>query len=378
MKYTLNKSFVGQFENKLASFTNKFNKLGEGVIVYNKSLPYKRDKEIVVDIEVEGRYQIKDYVFVASLEWVEDQSVNLIKKISSEVFVPEIYRTRTVCDHCKVNRYRKHTVLLQNVNTKEYVQVGKSCVKDYLGVDIARYASYLSLWESLEEYYEALSQNNNGQLSIAWAVKEILGQTLEQVSRHGYISKNTAFECDCDSTARMVWLAMNHSTDLYGKLRYEEYEISDNSAKIAEDIIRYVNKRDNADNDYLFNLKTLLSESDIESDNFGLVVSAVGYYLRETEKDKERAKKESLPASKYIGDVGEKVEFRAIPKCVFSTENEYGWTYIYKFEIGNDTVIWKTNKSLDEDKEITLKATIKELSEYQGTKQTIVTRGRVI
>ena len=244
MTYTINEALVNLFEDKLNTFVKKFNKLGESVLVYSKSEPYKSGKELVVDVEVEGAYQIKDYVFIATLEWVDEKQCNLIKKISSEAVVPEMYRTRTECDHCKVKRVRKHTVLLMNINTHEYVQVGKSCVKDYLGVDIADYARYLSIWDSIDEYLEKINHDNSRRFRMSWDVEDILGQTLEQVARHGYISKNASYEKECDSTSSMVWMAMNHSTDRDGKLYYEEYEVTDASKETAKAVVEFINNFD--------------------------------------------------------------------------------------------------------------------------------------
>jgi hypothetical protein len=44
--------------------------------------------------------------------------------------------------------------------------------------------------------------------------------------------------------------------------------------------------------------------------------------------------------------------------------------------VNNNIIVWKTNKALDEE-ECTIKATIKEHSDFRGEKQTVITRGRV-
>lgn len=54
--------------------------------------------------------------------------------------------------------------------------------------------------------------------------------------------------------------------------------------------------------------------------------------------------------------------------------------FIYKFKDQNDnTIIWKTsNKDLEEGKTYRIKGTIKEHSEYDGDKQTVLTRCKIV
>lgn len=373
MTYTINKSFVGMFEEKLKSFQKKFAKFGDGAVTYVKSEPYfnSEKKQFFVDIDVEGAYRVKGYTFVASLEWVDGKGENLIKKISSDVEVPEMYRTRSECDHCKTNRYRKYTVLLRNDESGEYVQVGKSCVVDYLGVNIENYASYLSIWDSLDEFAEKMSHERIGSSGVGYDVEEVLGETVEMVNKYGYISSRIAQEYGDVKTSTRVWQAISRYT-VQGEIVEPYVEISESSKEKVAEIREFVNGCDSSD-DYVHNIQLLLSLSGIDGSNLGLVVSAVGFYLREVAKKKDA---ENVVSSEYIGSVGDKVEFTATPKCVYSTESDFGMYYIYKFECDGNVIVWKTSKYL-EDVEITIKGTVKALEERNGVKQTEVTRCRV-
>lgn len=88
--------------------------------------------------------------------------------------------------------------------------------------------------------------------------------------------------------------------------------------------------------------------------------------------------------SEYIGNVGDKLELNVILTKIFTYETHftyYGETnYIYKFkdESGN-TLIWKTGcKDIEEGQTYRIKGTIKEHSEYEGDKQTVMTRCKLI
>lgn len=379
MVYTINKALVGVFESKLATFAKKFNKYGYGEISYSKSSPYTVERkddngrvflESVVDIDIDASYKINDYEFIATLEFDTEVGENIIRKANDDVQVPVMYRKRTSCDHCKTNRMRLHTILLRNTKSGEFIQVGKSCVKDYLGVDIGNYASYLSFYNDVEEMSRDIYVG--ARLAREYGVKDILLQTIESVKHNGYVSKQSAYDNNTDSTSSRVWLAINEVKDRKGELLYERYETSNETAEYLEKVIAFLNDYDDT-NDYVHNLKNLAKKSSIESSDFGMVVSTIGWYLREINKDKERKERQH---SEWVGEVGQRITFTATPKCLFSTSTEFGWFYIYSFEVDGNQIIWKTSKDLEE-KEITLIGTIKELNMRNGIKQTEVTRCRV-
>lgn len=109
---------------------------------------------------------------------------------------------------------------------------------------------------------------------------------------------------------------------------------------------------------------------------------------------KERTPREPS-ASDYLGEIGKRLTVAATLKKSFSFESDYGsfyptTTYIHNFEDeSGNVIIWKTTKNLTEytHGDGTYKAhelisceltgTVKEHSEYRGTKQTILTRCKI-
>ena len=370
--YTIDTALISRFEEKLISFKKKFAKYGNGSVVYTVSLPYAikhsdHSEQLVVDISVDASYQISGYSFVALLE--RTSNGNVIKTASDDVKVPEIYRDRYECDHCKSNRDRKYTVVLKNDETGEYVQVGKSCCKDYLGRDMADYAAYLSFYEKLDEDADQLIREFRN-YTPCYKFEDIIYQTLERVSRFGYISKSKAYDTGATSTSSAVYCAFNGRT--IGEEKFEIYEVSNESREKYVEILAYLESLTDED-DYHYNIKMLSTLDYIENSNLGLVVSIVGSWLRDTAIKKQR---EEVIPSNYVGEIGERLDIVGTPVCIHSYLGEFGWTYIYKLTINNDVIIWKTNKALDEV-EMTIKATVKEHSEYNGVKQTVITRGRI-
>ena len=197
MKYTIVKDLVPMFEQKMQRYAKKFAKNGSYTYLKSKSYVCEDKTDFrygywLVDLDVEAYYKIGNYSFVAALEWIEEAEENLIKKASESIYVPEIYKTRRECDHCKTNRKRKSTILLQNSDSGEYIQVGKTCVKDYIGYDLGNYANYLSFFSDLEDYLLSCERENIKRFRPQYRVIEILEQTFSDVKLHGYISKAKA------------------------------------------------------------------------------------------------------------------------------------------------------------------------------------------
>ena len=97
--------------------------------------------------------------------------------------------------------------------------------------------------------------------------------------------------------------------------------------------------------------------------------------IRETVK----SKLPQAPESEYIGQVGDKVDLEVTHIRTGSYDTQFGVTWVHSFtdEDGN-VLVWKTgsHSSFKSDK-IHIKGTIKEHSEYNGVKQTVLTRCKV-
>ena len=376
MKYTIHKDLVVMFEEKMKKFASKFEKYG--TCEYLKSEPYvclnensPRYLYELVDIDVNASYKVGDYSFVASLEWVEEAQENLIKKISEDIYVPEIYKTRRECDHCKAHRQRKSTILLMN-SEGNYIQVGKSCVKDYIGIDIGNYARYLSFFDDLDSYLLECEKEIS-YYKREYEVDEILSLTLEDVKRHGYISKQQSIEKDCDSTAYKVFMMITDGKDYSNEnrpyVKYSDISITENQIKEVKEF--FFNLQE-SENDYYNNIKTILQSKWVNSNNIALVVSAVGTKIRIENLNKERIESKS----QHISKIGDKISFISKPECIYTSENTYGMFRIYKMIVGENEIIWKTNKYLNPDIQYEFSATIKNHIEYKGVKQTEITRAR--
>lgn len=373
MTYTIHSVLLERFENRLKSFQRKFSKYGDGKLVYTVSDPYiyefdaEQEGSIadfegreVIDVTVEGEYKIYDYEFVAALQFDSESGRNIVNGGN----IPEKFLTRCACDHCKTNRARVRTVILRK--GEEYIQVGNSCVKDYLGVDIERYASYLSFWRNLEDLVE---ENKMMIVSArpAYLVEDVLLETARRVAKSGYVSKEKAWEWEVESTSSSVWNA------LHNHLKHEYLE--EHRAAVAA-VIEFVNSQQE-DFGYVSNLKSLINNKYVTSKNFGLLVSSFGYYAAEMRKLAREEADRVTANSQWIKSIGDKLKFIAQPTLIYSAETQWGYSYMYRFILDGNELIWKTGTWLDTDIEYEVSGTIKAHNEYRGKKQTELTRCRV-
>lgn len=280
--------------------------------------------------------------------------------------IPTKYRKgQGICEHCRTNHKRSKTVLLMN-KSGEYKQVGTSCLKEYTGItDI----SLLSAFHALDALFEESNIDTGmytGRPSRKIPIEDYLATCVHYVKSNGYTKalKNEAMD---DISHR---------------------DLTKSDFEKAQEIREYFKNGEFTD-DFLHNIHMHMMKGYTEED--GLLAYSPIAYAKEMEKARAKAEKEKANAMiEYYGNVGEKVKGIAVTgKCLTSYTNCYGsfynavTTFVYQFtDNAGHVFIWKTAKDipLNDDGIFNgiISGTIKEYSEYKGTKQTVLTRVKVI
>ncbi|GFI61788.1 hypothetical protein IMSAG049_00957 [Clostridiales bacterium] len=154
---------------------------------------------------------------------------------------------------------------------------------------------------------------------------------------------------------------------------------SDYAKEISEKALEWVLSQE-ANSEYMHNLKTVCSASYVTFENFGILASFIPSYNRAIEREQRiEAERNANMKSEHIGKVGDRITI-LISDCriITSWETQYGRTVIFKItdESGN-VFTWKTSGGIAEDTKKIL-ATVKSHNEYNGTKQTEITRCRAV
>lgn len=290
--------------------------------------------------------------------------------------------TAKPCEHCNVARPRKTGYIVRNVETKEVLQVGKTCLREYLGYDPKNVLRGLRVAEELGEMMENAC---GGFGKPTYAVEEVLMLTKYMVDRFGWLSKGRAAEFDRqDATAILVEKCFARETkDDADFLKEARAAVKNPAEKLVEYVkaVRTWLEVDLADvdigNDYLYNLAQFGGVEEFTNfRRFGLLCSALQAYDRDLKK--KELHKAVVKTSEFVGEVKERLrDLVLVQKSCFERNGQWGVTYAYNFTDadGNVFMYWGTvDLEVENGDEVTVDATVKKHEVYNGVKQTHLTR----
>lgn len=341
-------------------------------------------------VEVEGTAIVNGWQFLATIQHLPGGKV--ITKADAYIEIPNrFYSGDPICEHCNSKRYRKDTYIVYNQETKEYKQVGKSCLKEYtngLSAElVAQYLSYFDTLEDAENYFPA--SYSAGQKY--YDVTELLEVAVETVKHFGYVP--SSFEgyttkARCSDYFYYLTEGWAITPDFKEKIRMDLAAVkfnhkSDSSVGLAKEITKFIREHE-ADSEYIRNLQSIVGSRFVSARNFGLLISAVKAYDREVEKQRREAAKAEerakLSNSSFQGAVGQKLTFIAESvKCLSCIDGMYGYQYFWQMtDAAGNVYTWSTGNGLDPEKKYTVTGTVKKHEEYRGVKQTQLTRCKCI
>jgi hypothetical protein len=339
---------------------------------------------------------------------VDHRSGNLVRVVPDKE-LPAEYRDVDPrnCDHCKVDRFRNETVILKNVEDGEYAQVGKSCLKDFLGHTNPRV--YFNYAESMFDIKEMLEDAESGDPEIGgnggsrgqWVIplEEFLVYVATEARLNGYMSGTNARKYndavdqnrDRDEDGDLIGVAKHKSSTASLAIRdmfpskEDEDDIpvpTEEDREFAQRALEFVKNRIEEKgedlNDFEYNLKQLISMEEFPGRYAGYVAAIIGMYKREIEGI---VRQEKRKPSEYVGSAGDKIEIVVTVAAIFGFETQYGYAKIVKMvnEEG-DEFKWMTSSdpNVDQGDKVKIKATIKGHETYKGVKQTQLVRVKVV
>lgn len=313
------------------------------------------------------------FEFCATLEHLEGG--NIIRAVPG-VQVPENFRTvPPKCDHCNLTRNRKDTYLVKDP-AGAWVQVGHSCVANYLGhrslEQIGACAEVVRELEALEDE-DALRGGGQGYSADSeW----FLAMTCEVIDRLGFTSTTKAKDEGRPATAQVVWAHLFPSPSLMRD--GGPFRVSPKSEELARKVLAWVREELKPASDYEWNLRTACGGDRVEQRQAGFVASAVPAYLRAV--GAKLAEATARANSAHFGTVGKRDVFTLTCIKEHTFETSFGLTTLYTFKdsAGNSAKWFTGTGSLEVGKTYEVKATVKSHDEYQGTAQTNLTRVTVV
>ena len=311
----------------------------------------------------------------------------LVTRIDSEEAIPQKYYTLgPECDHCKINRPRNTTFVLRN-EAGETVQVGKTCLKDFLG----HYPeSAISFAAALGELDDELRGGAFEKDPTAGGIDMLyfLALVVFHVDKFGYVKARETDDAgrEKESTAQSV---IGYIRDLskpgshVTPIKLERDEMR--RAEVVRDWAREAALTQTSD--YWHNLAASLSVDFVTQRTAGFVASTVPVYARHLEKRAEAERKTKSGANEWVGEVGDKLKgLKLTLQRKIVNDGMYGTTYILKFtDDAGHAFTWFSSSGTDKDGEIWGEggevyygnATVKKLDTFRDEKQTVLTRANL-
>jgi hypothetical protein len=335
--------------------------------------------------------QVAGHQLLARIEYLSDSKSKLFHTVPGiDVKVDERFRDldARVCEHCHVNRFRKDTFVVREVETGAQKQIGRNCLGDFLGgvspEHIANVTSYINLFDEVRDGNDGYS----GYFVDKVDTIDVLKLTSAYIATYGWVPKSAASETQEPTAYRVArhfggWAHLKEDEKVYLRKMGDLAEQPEHVQRAMETVEWVKNDlAPRAKSDYEINLCTLVVNSLTESKHIGLVASAISAYQRATNQKVDYAvRKAATQNSTHIGTVGQKIsDLEATITFVHCSAGTYGPVTIVKFLDNNGNLLtWfaSGDKDLEVGKRVKIAGTIKALKEYQGIAETQLTRVKV-
>jgi hypothetical protein len=352
----------------------------------------------LADIEVSGASpRVGSHRVVARVD--HDPAGNVVVAGPDAVADLRFRSTAPDCEHCKVKRQRKDLFVVESLDTGEQVQVGRTCLVDYVGR-----ATPEGLLQRFAFWAEVGAAMEDG----SWGAKDgyreptvsVVSLAITCVRLFGWLSKGEALAINnrarvddtyVRSTAQLVSLALGRkpTPSKYGETTEGELWLQIAAARTeadhdrAEEIVAWA-RAEEPRGEYMYNLVTIMKRDMVtDGRHLGIAVSVVSAHARAVEAELRRTvERKAAEHSSYVGAVGERL--KAVPVTLASSRvvgsNEWGTTTLVKFQdASGNTLTWfsSTGCELQPGEKALLTGTVKKHDEYQGNKQTVLTRCKV-
>jgi hypothetical protein len=307
------------------------------------------------------------------------------------------------CDHCNTNRTRASLIVVRK--NEEYKGIGSSCVKDFLGTSARDMEITAQKLADLYEFFNGLdlwSANGQGEgdgEELIHRIKELSFLTYVMIQRWGWVSIGNQ-QIGQTTTANQVSRITHEGNKDKIKTIWNDLQKGKNSPYnqaleaeengLFDDAIEWA-KNHGIDNnqDYLRNLSIIAERGYARDKEFNLACSLIASYLRHMEKEIKKAEKVATFTDKYgnsqfQGETGTKITATVEVLKITRTGNAFGPVEIIKMGTHDGNLLtWFSSSNTPvelnfAEKKASIKCTIKGTNEYNGFKETIVTRVKVI
>ena len=328
-------------------------------------------KTQMVDAEITGEPPKYDgWTFLARAECDNDSGLIVYGAPGADPVDRKRIRSGE-CDHCGLDRNRKAVFIVKHEDGRE-MQVGSSCLKDFLGWNIN------PVWIS-EDVSSFTPDGGWGRVDPTYSTETVLAFAWAAIQAFGYVRASDYYK----TPTKSVVLSVLHPTNAaVGLLREDVLPHRDGGEAMAKTIRAWVLAQPDGNSDYMPNLKGIAAGQFVSYKKFGFLVSAPQAWARAQERDLIRKRETAEVCNEWNGKPGDKLTLRVKLTSIRPVTTDWGVSDLYTFVGCDDKRVYKwfsTRTVFDKtsDEPVTITGTVKKLDEFKGSKSTVLTRVKV-
>ncbi len=328
------------------------------------------DAEISIPTEL---VQIAGTRVIARIERIG--GLNMVTRIGGKTeHNLDQYRDAPIaCQHCNLKRSRKGSWVCCT-SDGSVIQVGDTCVDLYFGINVEQILSALYRVHSILDSDEYFGSGRTHE-----PIAHFINLCVWAAATQGFVTRKQADLSGGSSTSEeSLWLASpvssnNHNARLEHREKNEqatEWLTENDMLNAYEKVVDYWIEHETPA-EFEHNCRVAVLSGTLRHQ--GLVAYAAKMWFDSVTE--QAAAPESL--SQYVGEIGKREVFNLTVKSLFSYDTQYDITtmIIFSDQQGN-CLVWKAsgNPGLTVGESYSVKSTVKNHTEYKGTKQTLLTR----
>lgn len=339
--------------------------------------------------------KLAGWEFVATLEPVGDDSEVLVRSVPG-ASVPAQYREADPfhCDHCGYIRQRNETFVVYNEETGEYKQVGRNCLKDFVGGNLS--PARIAWLAGLPALIRGIAEEQRGHSFVEeYSTESILTLSAAAIRQHGWRSRTSARDSFATATAdriidhlsvvRKYGTRENFVTRSDRRIPDENWIVTnEDDAELAHESRRWLLDEWADDGEYAHNLTLLLRQVAVTGKQIGFVASAIFAYQRETDcLEQRKADRRQAADSDWFGEIKERFDRSLTVDFTKLIDGHYGLSTLVKFHDEDGNIFsWfaSGDRTRDFEKGATyrIRATVKAHAMYRDAKETQITRAAAL
>lgn len=282
------------------------------------------------------------------------------------------------CDHCHTRRARLVSYVVRNKADGRQLQLGRNCFEDYVGKDTLAALEFQALIMASVGGDEDGFWGDNAMRQIPVVGVEDCVAYAEMLFRtkgwQNNVKNQYSGEIEVEGTHRIAARRVKQFNDQ--QFPEAAQIMADVTADDRAEAVKIIARMQETETTDEFG-QTLKNVSDYQwiPAQKASVACYMGQFLRNIDR---RVREAELNGKRvYVGTVGQRETFSNLicVRCP-SFESDYGRVYVNTFEDADGNIlIWKTGSyNAEVGDKVTLMGTVKDHSEYRGTKQTILSR----